>query len=56
MNVTVNILDDEIELDFTDNVPQVAGALNLTDTALRACIYYSVRSVVDPTLPPNGGY
>ncbi len=56
MNVTVNILDDEIELDFSNNVPQVAGALNLTETALRACIYYSVRSVIDPTLPPNGGY
>ena len=56
MNVTVNILDDEVELDFTDNVPQVAGALNLTDSALRACIYYSIRSAIDPTLPPNGGY
>lgn len=56
VRVTISILDDEIELDFTDNVPQVAGALNLTDTALRACIYYSVRSVIDPMLPPNGGY
>lgn len=56
MNVRISIEDDEIELDFTDNVPQVAGALNLTETALRACVYYSVRSVIDPTLPPNGGY
>lgn len=56
VTVTVEILDNEILLDFTDNVPQVAGALNLTDTALRACIYYSVRCVIDPMLPPNGGY
>lgn len=56
INVKINILDDEIELDFSDNPPAVAGALNLTETALRACIYYSVRSAIDPDLPPNGGY
>lgn len=56
INVTIEIMDDEIMLDFTDNVPQVKGALNLTETALRACIYYSLKSIIDPTLPANAGY
>lgn len=56
INVTIEVKDDEIELDFTDNVPQVKGALNLTETALRACIYYSLKAIVDPTLPSNAGY
>jgi N-methylhydantoinase B len=56
INVTLEIMDDEILVDFTDNVPQVKGALNLTETALRACIYYSLKSIIDPSLPSNAGY
>ena len=53
-SITITIKEDEIFLDFTDNVPQVKGALNLTETALRACVYYSLKCIIDPTLPSNG--
>lgn len=56
LNVAVEILDDEIFLDFTKNPDQVAGAINLIDSGLRACIYYCLKCIVDPTLPSNGGY
>lgn len=56
LHVKIDILDAEILLDFTENCPQVKGALNLTETALLACIYYSLKCIVDPSLPSNGGY
>ncbi|MGI6169689.1 MAG: hydantoinase B/oxoprolinase family protein [Christensenellales bacterium] len=56
INVTLEIGGDEILADFTDNVPQVRGALNLTRTATLSCIYYSLKSIIDPSLPSNGGY
>lgn len=56
LNVKLEILDEDIELDFTDNPDQVKGAINLPQTALRAAVYYSIRSIIDPYLPTNGGY
>ena len=51
LSVTVEIQDQDITLDFTDNPDQVKGAINLPLSALRAAVYYGVRSIVDPTLP-----
>ena len=56
LSVTVEVKDQDIALDFTDNPDQVKGAINLPLSALRAAVYYSVRSIVDPALPANGGY
>ena len=56
ISVKIDIGDDEILLDFSNNPQQVKGALNLTETALMACVYYSVKCILDPTLPSNGGY
>jgi N-methylhydantoinase B len=56
LHVKIDILEDEIYLDFTKNPTQVAGAINLTDSGLRACIYYALKCIVDPSLPSNGGY
>ena len=56
IHVKLEIRDTEIFLDFTKNSPQVKGALNLTDTALLACIYYSLKCIIEPSLPSNGGY
>lgn len=56
INVKIDVANDEINLDFTNNVPQVNGALNLTESALQACIYYSLKAIIDPSLPSNAGY
>lgn len=56
LNVKVAIKDEDIELDFTNNPDQVKGAINLPLSALRASVYYAIRSIVDPSLPSNGGY
>lgn len=56
LNVKVEVKDEDIFVDFTDNPDQVKGAVNLPLTALHASVYYSIRSIVDHTLPANGGY
>jgi len=56
LKVKLEILNEDIELDFTGNPDQVKGAINLPQTALRAAVYYSIRSIIDPYLPTNGGY
>lgn len=53
--VTVEVAGDEITLDFTDNPPQVRAGINLVRTALLATVYYAVKTVVDPDVPPNAG-
>lgn len=53
--VTIEINGDEISLDFTDNPPQVRAGINLVRTALLATVYYAVKTVVDPGVPPNAG-
>ena len=56
MNVRVEVEDEDIRLDFSNNPDQVAGAINLPESGLYAAVYYAIRSIVDPTLPSNGGY
>lgn len=56
LNVKIEVQDEDIVVDFTDNPDQVKGAVNLPSTALYASVYYGIRSIIDPTLPANGGY
>jgi N-methylhydantoinase B len=53
--VTVEVRGDEIHLDFSDNPAQVRAGINLVRTALLATVYYAVKTVVDPDVPPNAG-
>ncbi len=51
----IEVKGDEIDLDFTDNPPQVRAGLNMVETALLATVYYAVKTVTDPDAPPNAG-
>lgn len=53
--VKVTVEGDEITLDFTENPSQVRAGINLVRTALLATVYYAVKTVVDPGVPPNAG-
>ena len=35
--------------------PQVRAGINMTYTALLSTVYYAVKTVADPTIPPNAG-
>ncbi len=54
LSVAVTVAGDAMALDF-DGPPQVRAGINMTRTALLATVYYAVKAVVDPGLPPNAG-
>ena len=56
IKVTITIKGDQIALDFTGSAPQVKGAINVVENALRASVFYALKAIIDPELPPNGGF
>ncbi|MGK6311461.1 hydantoinase B/oxoprolinase family protein [Neorhizobium sp. DT-125] len=53
-SVRITVRGDEMELHL-DSPPQSRSPMNVVHTALLATVYYAVKSVVDPTIPPNAG-
>jgi N-methylhydantoinase B len=56
LKVAITICGNRIHFDFTGVAPQVGGARNMPMIATLACVYYAVKVIADPTLPPNAGY
>jgi N-methylhydantoinase B len=56
IRVAVRIAGDRVTLDFTGSEPQVPGAKNVPPVSLLATVYYVLKAVIDPDIPPNGGY
>ena len=52
---TATVAGDRLHLDFAGSGPEARGAINLPDSALKASVYYCVKSVLDPGLMPNQG-
>jgi len=55
ITVTAHVSGDALTLDFEGTSVQARGAMNVPESALRATVYYSVKTLLDPNLPPNGG-
>ena len=55
IKATVTTGGPQIKIDFTGTCPQVTGPLNCVRPMALACIYYVVRAMTDPTIPPNSG-
>ncbi len=53
--VTVRVAGDTLAVDFTGSGPQARGAMNIPLNALEASVYYAVKALLDPELPPNAG-
>ncbi|GAP13858.1 N-methylhydantoinase B/acetone carboxylase, alpha subunit [Longilinea arvoryzae] len=45
----------QMTVDFTGTCPQVKGSINCVRPMTLACIYYVIRAVTDPSIPPNAG-
>jgi N-methylhydantoinase B len=56
IRVAIDIDDERIHIDFTGTSDQVAGQINTTQQAVEATVYYTVRTILDPTLPANAGF
>jgi N-methylhydantoinase B len=53
---TVSKRDGKLLIDFAGSAPQARGAMNIPQSALRAAVYFSVKTLLDPDLPPNSGF
>jgi N-methylhydantoinase B len=53
--VSAVVDDDEIHLDF-EAPPQVRAGFNLVETGLLATVYYALKTVIGPDIPPNAGF
>jgi N-methylhydantoinase B len=55
IKVAVIIAGDEVTFDFEGTDPQVAGPLNCRWPSVAACVFFVIKALVDPELPPNAG-
>ncbi len=53
--VMVDLMDEEINFDFTGTDKQVKGNINSPFAVALSSVYYVVRCVTDPYAPPNHG-
>lgn len=56
LNVAVEVKDGSIHFDLSNNPPQVPAPINMVLTATLATLYYTVKTLVDPDVPPNAGF
>lgn len=54
LSVKITVHGDNMDLHF-DSPPQVRAGLNVVYTCLLSAVYYGVKAVVDPHIPPNAG-
>jgi N-methylhydantoinase B len=55
ISVRVRVARNRMAFDFTGSGAQARGAINVPVNALNACVYYAVKALLDPELPPNAG-
>jgi N-methylhydantoinase B len=51
----VRVCGGKLEIDFEGSGQQARGAMNVPLNALQACVYYSIKALLDPELLPNAG-
>jgi N-methylhydantoinase B len=52
---TITVFDETLIVDFTGSGPQSRGSYNMPESALRACAFYAVKTMLDPDLVANEG-
>jgi len=55
IEVTVTIDGASIAVDFAGTADQVAGNLNAPRSVAKSAVYFVVRAITDPDIPPNHG-
>ena len=56
IRVTITVQGDDIHLDFAGSGPQARGGINFVWPALQGMVYFSLKAILDPTIPSNGGF
>ncbi len=55
ISVTLTIEKDRIVVDFTGTDQQARGSVNSTRAVTLACVYFALKSAIDPDLPSSEG-
>ena len=55
IRVKIDANGESIKCDFSDTDPSTLGPLNCRWPSVAACVYYVLKAVLDPELPPNAG-
>jgi N-methylhydantoinase B len=55
LKVAIHTKGDRMVFDWTGTAPQARGSVNGQKALILGCIYYVVKSITDPTIPPNEG-
>jgi len=55
IKVTLAIKEDRILVDFTGTDPQAQGSVNATRAVTMACVFFALKSSIDPDLPSSEG-
>ncbi len=55
LKVAIHTKGDRLVFDWTGTAPQARGSVNGQKALILGCIYYVVKSITDPTIPPNEG-
>ncbi|MGQ9601957.1 MAG: hydantoinase B/oxoprolinase family protein [Candidatus Bipolaricaulia bacterium] len=55
IKVLVKIEGSELTVDFSGSSPQVEGPVNAVYAVTASAVYYTVRALTDPDIPPNEG-
>ncbi|WP_439495184.1 hydantoinase B/oxoprolinase family protein [Bosea sp. (in: a-proteobacteria)] len=53
-SIEITVAGEEMTLAF-ESPPQARAGFNMVYTALLSTVYYAVKTVADPTIPPNAG-
>ena len=55
IKVNIKINNGSVKVDFNGTCSQARGPINSRPPAVAACVYYVMKCIVDPELPPNNG-
>ena len=55
MRCSVTVVGDALEVDFTGTAPQIDGNLNCPLSVTKSAVYFVVRVLTDPDIPPCAG-
>lgn len=55
IQVRVAVVGDRVTFDFTGSAPQRRGNVNAVEAVTVSSVAFALRSVLDPTIPANGG-
>ncbi len=53
--VEVTVDGSDITFDFSESAPQTLGPMNATEAITAGSVYYTLRCLTDPSIPPNAG-